>query len=562
MFDFSKALGGCEAINYQASSPFRTALVDFFQKWIDKTNTIKYEIDNEEIGNADYRRDKKVTEITNAWAKDGHKEFIAIIKKYTGMEVLNIRDFYDKNCMSFYYAYACEMVYGSQNDGNAVINLNRMAGTSDDSINYIPGSDKYKRWLDSADLNEYFDPASGKVSGTTWDKGKEKFTIRRIYFDVGHAFMHDMVMNEAAVKGFTAEELTAVMMHEIGHAMSGVEHFGNAYLRVMRAKQFEVTVAAIRKNNDTETAVALLNAVDRALPALKKSIDSSDLNPITAKTAEQLYNVTKGAIDAAKKASSQEDGLFVGLGKFFLITVLCVGLLFVALRKLISVFSINRLIDFAGEVSKRSGTTDIVSNKKTSDTSANASHIFTLERWADQYAERHGCGPDLITALEKLNREVKVQSSATSTFLYGLINSENSLNLTVLDFYMNILDFFTSDTSPLVTNYEVEYYRYIRICEDMRGFFKNCENCPPEIIKNWLMRIDAAEKNAAKTKKLKHNDIIKGAANILQNLTNPARWFTMLDDANLDRDLENFENNLSKLNNSNLFRLAAELKYR
>ena len=562
MFDFSKALGGCEAINYQASSPFRTALVDFFQKWIDKSNTIKYEIDNEEIGNADYRRDKKVTEITDAWAKDGHKEFIAIIKKYTGMEVLNIRDFYDKNCTSFYYAYACKMVYGSQNDGNALINLSRMSGTHDRRADYIHGRDEYKRWLDNADLNEYFNPTTGKVSGTTWNNGKEKFTIRRIHFDVGHAFMHDMVMNEAAVKGFTAEELTAVMMHEIGHAMSGVEHFGDAYLRVMRAKQFEVTVDAIKKNNDTETAVALLNAYDRTLPALKKSINGANLNPITAKTVEQLFNVTQGAIDAAKKAYSQEDGLFAGLGKFFLITMVCITKLFVAIYISELIVSANHAINTLSELLKRAGTTDIVSNKKTSDTSANASHNYTLERWADQYAARHGCGQDLIAALEKFERELKVQKNSTSVFLYGLINSENSLNLTVLDFYMNVLDFFSVDVSPLAIDYEQEYYRYIRICEDMRGFFKNCENCPPEIVKDWLIRIDAAEKNAAKIRKLKHNDIIKGAMNIVQNLTNPVRWFTMLDDANLDRDLENFENNLSKLNNSNLFRLAAELKYR
>ena len=561
MFDVSQALGGCEAINYQASSPFRTEMVQFFQKWIERTTTIKCDIDNEPFGNAVYRRDKKIKEITDAWAKDGSKEFIAIVKKHTGMEVLNVRNCYDKTCMGFYYCYACEMVYGSQNDMSALTNMNRMAGTDSEGMTYIQGSDGYRRWLDSADLWEYFNPSTGKVTGNTWNKGKEKFTIRRIYFDVGHAFMHDMVVNEAAMLSLTAEELTAIMLHEIGHAMSGVEHFGDAYLRVMRSKQFDVTVNAIKKNNDTKTAIALLGAYERALPKIKKSLKEADLDPVTAKAAEQMFNVASGAISAAKKAADQQDGLFVGLGKFFMITVVCLVDLIRRLFFFPLIFSVNRMIEFFGEIAKRTATSKTVNDRKTSDTSANASHSYTLERWADQYAERQGCGPDLITALQKLNKEFLMFTSEPG-LLYGLISDKNSTNLTILDFYMNILEFFSTDTEPLMIDYETNYYRYMRICEDMRSFFKNCENCPPEVVRDWLIRIDAAEKNAAKAKGLRHYDISKAALNILQNLTNPARWFTMLDDANLDRDLENFENNLSKLNNNNLFRLAAELKYR
>lgn len=556
MFDFSLALGGCEAINYQASSPFRTSMVDFFQKWIDISDEIKQRVYNEPFGDAYKKRTIVAEKIKDEFNKNGVKEFTAIVKKFTGFEIKTVQTVYDPYCRFFYGLYACEMVYDGQDNISAITNMNRMAGTYRDMLANAPQAEKYREWLNNTDLSDYFDPTTGKMTSNTFNNGKNKMTIRKVYIDIGHAFMHDMVLNTNVAEPLTAEELAAIMLHEIGHCMSGAEHFGDAYLRTMRANQFLVTVNNIKNRGDTKSAIATLKAINRAIPTLKKRVTENNSNTETTKIAERTINCIESVSNTILKAAENNDAFFAATGKFLFLILYGIVFLYVACLLCAYVGSINLLLKFYTESAKRLGTANTVNGKKTSDTSANYSHMYTLERWADQYAERQGCGTDLITALQKFKRDFDVLGSAG---MYNFV-SGSKFNIAVLDLIHSLISFFIGFNVPSL-NYEDDYHRAIRICEDMRSFFKNIEHVPASLVKDWLIRIDAAEKAAVKNRSIKNNDFVAGLLNALENVTNPANWMTMLIDGKLDRDLENLENNISKLNNNNLFRLAAEVKY-
>jgi hypothetical protein len=212
-----------------------------------------------------------------------------------------------------------------------------------------------------------FDPTVFTKLSETIDLTKSKLTEKTdqyfiILFTYPYSFLGEEIY--VGVPALTAEEQSAIILHELGHGMTILEHMGELYHRAELATN---SVKYLSETADVKTAETVL----------------TELNELPASMAKPPEMVA--ALTVIKEQKVKPKGF---------VELIAVLGFFVALMALVTMCM--RFFD-AGRYGAINAQT-----RKTSDTVITASNQSYMERIADEFVSRHGLGRPLVSALQKI----------------------------------------------------------------------------------------------------------------------------------------------------------------
>lgn len=209
-----------------------------------------------------------------------------------------------------------------------------------------------------------------------------KFVKATIEFDVELGFLlEDRLPPNAGVSNLTARELTAIMLHEIGHTLTLVEHAGDVYARTATFKYLTTAFANANAGNIDE----IYNLTEKVAAKIEKPDPTNAKRLIDAAT--KLRNdirSTKAPIETNSVKSA------------------CRGLMESCFAFLTDVLTIPMNLLIGNMQSRRFSSSE--QKAKFGDIPINGRLATWQERKADEYAFSHGYGADQASALNKISK--------------------------------------------------------------------------------------------------------------------------------------------------------------
>ena len=318
----------------------------------------------------------RLSAIQSFFAKKIAKRFIDIVWKNTG---LNIEAIFFKG--SFEVSF-CTWICIQKGDeltarGTQQI-VNNLNGQARDWVTKLLGGDEFT--VDELiALAKSYDVEKGIIKPQHREQVK-KIVRCAIGFDLSLGFLSvDYLPKNSGAEYLTARELTAIMLHEIGHNLTLVEHATDLYAR---AATFRALEAQFKKTASVEKAVALGKRVASIAASNGYSKDAAALLQ-AVNQAEKDYQSSGQRVPAPVKKSFI--GATVGSAFYLLAIVMEVA------------YDLTILDQSRALLRLRAG-----QKKKLADMPVSERMWTWQERKADEYAFTHGFGADQVTALDKI----------------------------------------------------------------------------------------------------------------------------------------------------------------
>jgi len=219
-----------------------------------------------------------------------------------------------------------------------------------------------------------------RAEGNLFPEAREqvkKYIRVALYFDFNMAFFaHELT----GVMEFelTAREITAIILHEIGHIMRLVEHAADGYARL----------------NAMKMACA---SFEQSAPVAEKIIL---LEQITDKVKKGEMTVDKEVMDAIQTVT--QDATDIALSDMNALTKI-LGPVLRAVFAPLNMFSVLPMVIAGTNIPKSRGKGS-AQMFKYGDLPTSLRDVNRSEVQADQYANRHGYGADIVSALDKMDR--------------------------------------------------------------------------------------------------------------------------------------------------------------
>ena len=437
-----------EAIKQQHNSQLASGLVALFQDIINYRDAINTSIDD------------RIKETITYAKKKMNAAFPQIVQKATGLKCRKI-----SYSPSIDFGYACLMEVGDKYGYNAMMFIGEYSGTGIDNT-----MRQLMKWNDvrcttaqeiMTVTNSLNKDTGIYSSDTLYDGRKVSFTM---YFDPYSAFL----LQEAGHiknKPFTAEEIAAIVIHEIGHMHSMLEHALDQFMRV------QVATAAFdyfTQHASNEEKVKLVGVL------------YSDQLGIQKKTNELLKN-RKDTV-----------GGYILDGCVALFNILVCAFELLALPAIIAGNIITKLCDELVLSTLRN------SIDKTSDLGQTAHNFKLVERLADEFVVKHGLGSALISAISKLDYNISggagtwcsnknsslAYNSFKLTYILGRLLSghamyrldeHDSMPTRGIVAMEKTIEIFKSKLSPELLNYYIEDYERLQKVLDNRSTVEQME---------------------------------------------------------------------------------------
>lgn len=549
-FDNYFNLPGFESIDFQTSSTLGTDLSRVIASAMDAVDKI--------WKNSNQNGERFRYAVTDYCMKKFAPSLASVIMKDTGIDVSAIR-FYGRDLKnSSFGLFAIEI---SLDDVNTVLALmNRESGLN------IP-TEPNKQYLE--DLNhlvDLLDFSKGRLKSNKYGKDSKHVIHVNIHFDMEFAFMckylfADKVDKEQAVP--TADEITAIMLHEIGHMMTLVEHSFDMFATANRIRENIHLVNSEELRNDPKSMDNFIDEHRKVLNRIKKV---AVLLPNTQQN-KKLSNNIKFISTAIDKLELLKISINDTVRKNILTSkifnfciVVLANILTVFLASLVIgllTFLINYLISMLVNSINNSS---ISTSGKTTDRGSGYNQLFLIERWADDYVAHQGYGPELASALNKLQY--------AWNYILMIFDDEKSRHsttfLTMCEIASTILNLPDVLCAPPIVDgiYEDNVRRIERVREDTYAFFRNNSDVPPAIINAYINKIDKLNEQIKKAENAQFWP--KGARETLSkiwfNLT-PTGIYALLNNGNLQKDLDMLNNQVDAMRNNSLYYWSDKIKY-
>lgn len=538
MVNINKLIG-CEAIHFQMQSKLGKRLTDLFQTIIDYRDNLDYsKIPNEITAQRNFR----VKAVSNFFKNSIVEKFKKIVSEETGLTVKRIFSYGgDEN--GIMGLYAVDLSFGDVE--SAMENMDRMTSTG--SMMYTSDREAVE---DMMSIAEAFDPKTGRLTKQYF--GKDKKIAVDMYFDINTAFLIADFYPKAYAEPFTAGEIAAIMMHEIGHVLTVSEHMADVYATKRRLE----TYMNFMKKNDFKSVGFLKALKEIAVPKLKELAKRDFGNKVANDSMRRLVNTLVAGInginDMYDKDPEPESWIttaFHVFGNILLMGVILLGMLFSTIGILTPLMLLIHTLEQYQYVNEN------MYGKKSSDVNANFTNTYQLERWADEFVARHGMGAELSSGLNKL---FKYFENYTGSYSSHRLRQSTLWNCLIVG-YNWLFDKLCLFSYLDPVGYENQYNRVMRILQNTYGFFKNT-NVPPKVIEYWIRNVEDIKQNAKNAKKMSDTELAKVIYRMLKLMTNPVEWVVMIKDGSLDRDTEILANRIDDLLQNPLYYQAAKLK--
>lgn len=550
MFGTNSLYVGNEAIKFQVSSTGGKALEDIFRDVYEYVNSLDYNGEENLSNRRRYRMDK-----TMAYARAKMAPAIQkVCMEHFGLDMDEIILYggHDQPAEGF---FAIDV---SMDDVmEAIETRDRVFGSG--NIDFT-GKD-----IDNGMTEMYkcLNLDTSKITKSTY--GNRRKIRAKLFFDVNMAFLVTDILpstfaqDEKGVAVFTPEELTAIVLHEIGHILSFIELTGDMFATHNR---YVESVQNLRSKKDftQEEIDDIVQSGLNQIAKLKKTPLCSDksINDTFVKYLNKLEAFGKGILNKPFDSTSLYNPVGAVLSTVIIGLISIILVTFGILIMLIPVIALIMIGCHMLEQALSYVNTNKQGNKA-NDIRGNRNNAFMSERLADEFAVRHGYGEYQIRALNKLHKYKEycevvpiVESDLIrNSTLYAMVVYATSWIGDKL-FYWNYFD---------PTEYENAYNRNRRILENMYAFFKK-PNIPDQVAWKWIGAIDDAKRNMEKAKKLSDTNVAKAMYRVLSVVANPLSWYDLVAHGSLDRDVQILTDHLDAMYNNPLFYQSAKLRSR
>jgi len=376
------------------------------------------------------------------------------------------------------------------------------------------------------ELASSYNPATGGIRDEIKEEVK-KMVSATIYFDVRTGFcMADWLPKNSEIGNLTARELTAIVLHELGHTLTLVEHAADMYARISTYKYITSAFSSLNGNN-TKEAMDLAKETATALTKKGK-----------AEAAKKMVEcANKFEKDMAKAGSSQTPesvGTIIG------------GFIEIAFSLLFDVMVVPFEI-LGGTTGRFVGKEQKV---KVGDIPCNARLLNWQERKADEYAYAHGYGADIVSGLNKLIKTFSrlgyspkdIDSIQTAEKLHKDLNFFEKMKLVVMAPLM------TCDESQFL--YPQASLRFKEMLQIMIQQLKS-HNADPDWIAKVMKDIESVLENIS-TYDAKDEfaaKVMKGYDLLMQYISLPG-FFDWIVHGRVKKEIERLVIELRNLNNN------------
>lgn len=345
----------------RTGSPLANDLITAFQEVIDKRESIKTVKD-------------RVAQIPKFVKDVTVMKIMTAIKKHTGIECTNIR-----LSKSIDMGFACLMNFGDKWGLTANDVIARYSGLDPD-----PMLKMYMREMD-------IQPRSAeemRVVAESLNRETGKFTVNKLadktpctmvmYFDPYGAFLVKEC-SHIKLEYFTAEEITGIVLHEIGHMISTLAHSADLCFRMQvynRSLEYFVKNAPLAEK--ASYMKSQLNLLD---PKIKSKSDQA-IDQCTAQDGAHDHGSVAGSI----------------FGWF-------ADMLIMAVQTLALIPIVSIIVEEGYAVTKEMFPelyTGSFRTRKTSDHFFMSKQAKLCEQFADEYVSKHGMSHGQVSALNKL----------------------------------------------------------------------------------------------------------------------------------------------------------------
>lgn len=280
----------------------------------------------------------------------------------------------------------CTIMYFDPKDANnynGSIQIENIVN-ADYMIKSLPGANRIDTKVLTADqlmaLADSFDKQTGGIK-TPMQLEIRKLVRSKLGFDLEMAFLtEDRLAKNAGVANFTPREITAIVLHEIGHTLTLVEHAADCYARMSTFRYLEQAFKVANSDNIDEVA-RLADAVASRVESRGDKVNADRLRSVTKKLSNDVKNAGSTADQKAvrKLIGGLIDSVFCLFADVLVICADVIG---------------------GNQQSKRFGNDQ---KDKKSDLPINGRLVTWMERKSDEYAFSHGYGADQVGALHKLD---------------------------------------------------------------------------------------------------------------------------------------------------------------
>ena len=549
---------GNEVINFQTNSKIGKQLTNIFQEIIDYRDSLT----SEQFANEAQRHQTVITKTTDYFIKKGIPQITAALREMN----INLTDFYVYSGDSGFSCNAAIIVHNK--DIEAVIELERRSVGLNPLINTNPTK---KDLVELAKVTEITDLKTGTFSKSTFANGK-KVNIT-LFFDVNTFLLAQEFYPGHEDKLYTAPEIAAVLLHEIGHVHSISEHLSNLYYYRERQQNIEVTLRNADFKTLKEAAPEMLSEIKKKLKSLNTDDPSVDRAMKVCDTLAKFLNDKK--IDSDSDTVEGEALVLGNLATNPFLNFLGILISFT----LSMLFSFMAIVVFVSRIMIRGGILSPIrlaqefliftshlrpdqdirksTDTKFSDNTSTMMNYTYIERWADEYVSRMGYGAELASALNKLDYWMTVASGAGPIRSAAVRNSNFAITMTYISGWMarhfGLGIWFMDDYT-----YENQYNRVARLRQNLFAVFKN-EDLPGEIVDNYIGSLRKLEEELKQAKSIFDNDLFIAVRHFVYTITTVSGIKDLITDANLERDYYKLQNRLDDLSNNPLFYQAARL---
>ncbi len=441
------SIGTQEAINFQPNSQFPKELVRLFQQVFDKVKQYEEEHTTKSADEI-FQKHKYLKDVIE---KEVGTDLLKCIEKYTGFKVREITSCLPENLNSTFDVHVqihnttesfeelCETISASSGYGKPSTSI---------------GESKIIKEI--TDINRSLDKVKGTISrGSKWNV--------TINIPVGLFVVKDILNLKADECQMSAENMAAVLLHEIGHIFAWVECLGDiAYMCYYGNNILRDINAAF----DTNPSVAIDDSV--------KFINDALPNVKNAAHLKLFQNATKILNRIKMKIEDTTDEERSGTYKFNVLKFVASQIVTIV----IGIIVLSTVIIFPRQPIQELFRLMALPSNELSHDYVTEKNTNMFERLADEFVSRYGMSKALNDGLIRLHKLIRnVQLSGYSIPIY---------NKTIRDFMViralvfltampfNIYNYLARiKNDGLISGYEHDYTRLYRNINNMHDLLKN-----------------------------------------------------------------------------------------
>lgn len=399
-----------------------------------------------------------------------------------------------------------------------------------------------------------FDRRKGRVAVGTYLK---KDLTMNFFFDPYVAFLIRDTLH-VHLDYFTAEELTAITLHEVGHMMSLLEHCADMFYNV------SLNASIIKSFKDTAPLSEKIKAVREIIKDKNISKTISENSKLKPQEADAATEAVKN-VDNFRKEDNYNDSswsFWNTILNFFISTYFlgCEILAWVFAPVNAAVWQLVQdiLISFGRDYVQKGG----YNQPKYSDYLSNKTTAFNWERWADEYVTRYGYGSHLNTGLNKLFDSMAKTQLFTGMNDKGvdtwLRNSSVALALNyVLHYTWSILLGGNMDDGFGI--YESQVDRMKRVIQDTANVFKRMD-LPQEVVDLYIIEFEKCKKSLDEVSMARRGEHVFALFHrCVMSFIDPVQLGNRLLRGNIKAEYAQLANDIDELRSNQLYYNAAKI---